>query len=296
MRSLFTDLAMEAYSALNESERSGIEAEEEESGGITVTRVQISSAEAAKRMKRGQGVYITIAQPELPHMEAEEKKAFAEKISECLTELIPKDGCVLAVGLGNRRMTADTLGSRVCEKLLITRHLTGMKLTKAPLRAVCSITPGVLGQTGLESAELTAALVKRFSPACVIAIDALAAQSPERICTTVQLANSGISPGSGVGNHRTGLSEEALGIPIIAIGVPMVVYSSAIARNALTGLLGGEGGEYAQEIDELCRQASVVTPREVDALVESVSETLAWGINMALQPDISGEEAAILMQ
>ncbi|MDD3882974.1 MAG: GPR endopeptidase [Eubacteriales bacterium] len=161
----------------------------------------------------------------------------------------------------------------------------------------------MLGQTGLESAEMIAALVKRFSPSCVIAVDALAAQSPERICTTVQIANSGISPGSGVGNHRTGLTEEALGVPVIAIGVPMVVYSSAIARTALTGLLGGEDGEYKREIDELCRQAAqaqagemVVTPREVDALVESVSDTLAWGINMALQPDISGEEIALLMQ
>ncbi|MDD2649355.1 MAG: GPR endopeptidase [Eubacteriales bacterium] len=141
MRSLFTDLAMEAYGALAQAERGGIETEESESGGASITKVRILSDEAAKKMKRGKGVYITIAQPELPRMEAEERKALSKQLAKCLSELLPKAGCVLTVGLGNRRMTADALGSRVCEKLLVTRHLAGMNLTKAPLREVCSITP-----------------------------------------------------------------------------------------------------------------------------------------------------------
>ena len=172
------------------------------------------------------------------------------------------------------------------------------------MRSVCALAPGVLGVTGMETAEVIRGIVKNVSPAAVIAIDALAARESSRICSTIQLTDTGIMPGSGVGNHRTGLNEETLGVPVIAIGVPMVVYATVIARDALELMVKdmGMGNEKQDAImEELIEKTlhhplgdMVVTPREVDAMVGKVARIIADGINAAVQKELSEEELTVL--
>ena len=220
--------------------------------------------------------------------------------------LLPPFGDVLVIGLGNRRITADALGSHVLESLLITRHMkdvTPDELT-GRLRGVCAIAPGVLGVTGMETAEMVLGITQRVRPAAVIAIDALAARESGRICTTIQVTDTGIRPGSGVGNHRMEISRETLGVPVIAIGVPMVVYAAVIARDALSLLVRDMGlseEEHAQAMDALVTKVTaeglgelVVTPREVDEMVGRVAQIIALGINIALQKRLSEEEILLL--
>ena len=215
-----------------------------------------------------------------------------------MKSLLPREGEVLVVGLGNRNVTADALGTRVVERMLVTRHLRQAmaRELRGRLRGVSAIAPGVLGLTGIETAELCRGLVRHVRPSAVIAIDALAAFESERICTTVQITDTGIEPGSGVGNHRLGLTEETLGVKVIAVGVPMVVYASTIARDAMARLIDEYGllaRGHEEAAQQLLRQVSegflgdmVVTPREIDELVLHVAALLSDGINQALQPDI----------
>ena len=210
------------------------------------------------------------------------------------------------VGLGTRRMTADALGSRVLEGLLITRHMKEITLDslKGRLRGVCAVAPGVLGVTGMETAEVVHGVVERVRPAAVIAVDALAARESSRIGTTIQVTDTGILPGSGVGNHRMGLTKESLGVPVIAIGVPMVVYAAVIARDALGLLLQDMGmaeEEHEQAMDAMIAKViqqgmgeMVGTPREVDELVGRVARVLSDGLNFALQARLSEEEITAL--
>lgn len=210
------------------------------------------------------------------------------------------EGEVLVVGLGNRHVTADALGTQVIERLMVTRHLRGSlaRETLGKLRGVSAIAPGVLGVTGIETAELCKGLVSHIKPSAVIALDALAAFDSKRICSTIQLTDTGIDPGSGVGNHRLGLSQATLGVPVIAIGVPMVVYASTIVRDVLFGVLESYHIEQTEKesVGQLLRQHSdnllgemVVTPREIDEMVVSVAEILAKGVNQALQPRLDEE-------
>ena len=169
---------------------------------------------------------------------------------------------------------------------------------------MCAVAPGVLGVTGVETAEVVKGIVEHVHPAAVIAIDALAARESSRICTAIQITDTGIRPGSGVGNHRAGLTKETLGVPVIAIGVPMVVYASVIARDALGLLLqdiGMDGEAHAQAVDTLIEKLArqglgelVVTPREVDELVGRVGRIIADGLNLAFQPHLSEEEIQLL--
>ena len=172
------------------------------------------------------------------------------------------------------------------------------------LRGVCAVAPGVLGITGIETAEMVKGVVEHTRPAALIAIDALAAREANRICTTIQVTDTGILPGSGVGNHRLGITRETMGIPVIAIGVPMVVYASVIARDGLSMLLDDMGMDqeaHEPAIEALVKKISarelgdmVVTPREVDVLVGRVASIIAEGLNMALQPRLSEEEISLL--
>ena len=299
-----TDLAMESRELAGGLP--GIAAHSRQRGAIEETHVRIETEEAAQALEKAQGNYITLAHPGLVWCPAKERREMARAISEGLNNLLPPTGDLLVVGLGNRYMTADALGSRVLEDLLVTRHLKDIpdESLQDRLRGVCAVAPGVLGVTGLETAEVVQGVVEHVHPAAVIAIDALAARESSRICTTVQITDTGIRPGSGVGNHRAGLTRETLGVPVIAIGVPMVVYASVIARDALSLLLqdiGMDENEHAQAMDtliaKLTRQGMgelVVTPREVDEMVGMVARILADGLNMALQPRLSEEEIQVL--
>lgn len=305
MRSLRTDLAMESFSGRQNIQ--GVRIDTLKEKDITQTTVHIDSPEAAEEFKKPCGVYITIQSKNLPELGADIDKRLLSKIHGTLRTLLPASGDVLVIGLGNRHMTADALGAKVVEMIVVTRHLKEAvsETIKKRLRGVCAAAPGVLGVTGIETAEVVKGLIERVKPSAVIAVDALAAMACERICTTVQITNTGISPGSGVGNHRLGLNRETLGIPVIAIGVPMVVYAATIARDAIASIskeLLNDQGPAEVMLDTLFAQLDsgpmgemVVTPREIDALVAQIARTLALGINKALQPMLSDEEITQMM-
>ena len=267
-------------------------------GNVKHTRIRIENDRAADLLGRRKGQYITVECPDLPHCDAKKRDLISRMVALGLRGMLPPEGEVLVVGLGNRNVTADALGTRVVERLLVTRHLrqTMAREMRGKLRGVSAIAPGVLGLTGIETAELCRGLVRHVRPAAVIAVDALAAFESERICTTVQITDTGIQPGSGVGNHRLGLTEDTLGVKVIAVGVPMVVYASTIARDAMTRFVDSYGDlEPGQEeaAERLLRQAAesflgdmVVTPREIDDLVLSVASLLSDGVNQALQPQV----------
>ena len=230
-----------------------------------------------------------------------------DRLAQTLAGMLPELGAVLVIGLGNRRITADSLGPRVVDGVLVTRHMrenTPASL-KGRLRAVSAVAPGVLGVTGMETADVVRGIVEHTRPEAVIAVDALAARETARICTTMQIADTGIQPGSGVGNHRLGLDEESLGVPVIAVGVPMVVYAATIARDALELLMedlapdgADQAGAAAALVDRVVARRLgdlVVTPREVDERVTRMADLLALGINRALQPRLDKDEIPALM-
>lgn len=299
-----TDLAMESRESAGSM--GGVICDRVFHDGIEETRVRVQTEAAARALQKEIGQYITLSMPDFSHAGVQERKALTESLARSVRELLPPFGDLMIVGLGNRRMTADALGSRVVDGLMITRHMEGVTLPEltARLRGVCAIAPGVLGVTGMETAEVVLGLVEHVRPAAVIAIDALAARESRRICTTVQITDTGIRPGSGVGNHRVGLNRETLGVPVIAVGVPMVVYASVIARDALS-LLMAESGEDSDVHEEAVNAMIgkvvesemgelVVTPREVDELLGKVAAVIADALNMALQPRLTREEILLL--
>ena len=300
MRGFRTDLAMECIGE-NDGRMDGVQVSTHRVGDITHTRIRIETESAAELLGRGKGEYVTLECSDLPTCEARRRDALSKMMAHDIKRLLPQDGEVLVVGLGNRNVTADALGTRVVERMLVTRHLhqaiTGELQGK--LRGVSAIAPGVLGLTGIETAELCRGLVQHVQPAAVIAIDALAAYETQRICTAIQITDTGIQPGSGVGNHRLGLTKETLGVKVIAVGVPMVVYASTIARDAMSRLIDSYGvfdSGHEDAAQRLLRQVAegflgdmVVTPREIDELVLNVASLLADGLNRALQPAVDAE-------
>lgn len=297
MRGFRTDLAMECVGEGN-GQIDGVRVNTHRIGGITHTRIRIEQESAAELLGRCKGEYLTLEYRELPHCDTRTREVLSCMIAQGVRSMLPKEGEVLVVGLGNRNVTADALGTRVVERMLVTRHLrqTVAGELRGKLRGVSAIAPGVLGLTGIETAELCRGLVRHVRPTAVIAIDALAAYETDRICTTVQITDTGIEPGSGVGNHRLGLTQDTLGVRVIAVGIPMVVYASTIARDAMARLIDEHGlfeAGHEEAAAELLRQVSdgflgdmVFTPREIDELVISVADLIADGLNRALQPDV----------
>ncbi len=290
---IHTDLAMEAResnSALN-----GVSEERTDNEHYSVSRIKIDTDEAASALQKSKGLYITIEAPDLVLREPELIKAVTEALSAELTGLIDKGGAsdtVLVVGLGNRAVTPDALGPKTAEKILVTRHIKQYMPDAIPngVRSVCAVSPGVLGVTGIETMEVIQGIVERSKPSLIIAIDSLSSRRTERIASTIQLCDAGIQPGAGVGNIRSGLDEASLGIPVIAVGVPLVVYASTISRDTI-GLIASELGLLGNEekIKELAAKAIsektgelIVTPKEIDSLIECTSTILADGINMCL--------------
>ena len=290
---IHTDLAMEAResnSALN-----GVSEERTDNEHYSVSRIKIDTDEAASALQKSKGLYITIEAPDLVLREPELIKAVTEALSAELTGLIDKGGAsgtVLVVGLGNRAVTPDALGPKTAEIILVTRHIKQYMPDAIPngVRSVCAVSPGVLGVTGIETMEVIQGIVERSKPSLIIAIDSLSSRRTERIASTIQLCDAGIQPGAGVGNIRSGLDEASLGIPVIAVGVPLVVYASTISRDTI-GLIASELGLLGNEekIKELAAKAIsektgelIVTPKEIDSLIECTSTILADGINMCL--------------
>lgn len=274
-----TDLALEAVADSGLS--SDITQEVSQAGEATITRIVVGSERAAREIGKPPGTYITVEVPPLSDNE-ELLEQHAQAIAGELRGLLPKEGTVLVIGLGNSSITPDALGPQAADMVLATRHIRGefaRSMGLDDLRPTAVLTPGVLGQTGVESGEMAAGLCSAVKPAAVIAVDALAARSLSRLGCTVQLCDTGISPGSGVGNNRRALTEELLGVPVIGMGVPTVVDAATIARE-LTG-------DAAADIVNPRGASMIVTPREVDLVIRRAARLVAMAINAALQPEYS---------
>ena len=298
-----TDLALEAHQQAREIEQteiSGVSSEEEGNDDVRITRVRITSQEAADKLGKPVGTYITIEAPALLQNDAQICRRTSEAIKNELSALISdiNPSLTMVAGLGNSDITPDSIGPKTIRSLLITRHLFAefsAEFTEG-LSPVCAVAPGVLGITGIETGEIVKGIIERVKPNMLIAIDALASRSMNRVSTTVQIANTGISPGSGVGNSRKSLTQQDLGIPVIAIGVPMVVDAISIAADAVDDILEKSGTQMDENqkynmISETFRNNSmIVTPKDIDAIAERISNVLSQGINQALQPNIPIDE------
>ena len=246
-----TDLALEARESVNEEESKlrGVSVEEhyEEEADLRITKVTIDTKNAEKMLGKPMGVYVTMEAPAMVEPDDDYHREISEALAEELLKMMPQEQeeqSVLVVGLGNREVTADALGPQVIDNLLITRHVV-KNYGKAAynctrMNLVSSIEPGVMAKTGMETAEIISGVVKETGPDVLIVVDALAARSTRRLNRTIQITNTGIQPGSGVGNHRNALTQETLGVPVIAIGIPTVVDAATIVGDALEKLMSGE--------------------------------------------------------
>ncbi len=284
-----TDLALERHEILN-THLQGVRIKKTEDEECTKTYMEILNEDAAKKLGKGVGKYITLEMLNFSDDAPVSQKRLSA-VTESLKELIPPgEGCVLVAGVGNALMTSDSLGPETASKIIATRHI-GAEMKKAAglnsLQSVAAVSTGVLGQTGIESGEYIECICHRVMPKCVISIDALAAGSVSRLGTTIQMSNTGIAPGSGIGNKRKRIDEELLGVPVIAVGVPTVVDAFSLASE----LKGASQGAFAPE--EL--KGLIVASKDVDLLVKNASYLLALSINCALQPSLTAKEIYALM-
>jgi len=286
-----TDLALEARELLAETgekltELPGVRAREERWGDWLLTRVQVLDEEGARHLGKPVGDYITLELQREAAGTAEDIHLLPGLLAQQLRALLPSQGTVLVAGLGNRRLTADAVGPLTLEQLLVTRHLQGEEIFSS-LRPVAAIEPGVLAVTGCETAEFLQGLVEKLRPAALVVVDALAARRPHRLCRSVQIGSSGLTPGSGVGNHRQALNEETLGIPVIAVGVPTVVETATLLLDALE--------QAGAPLPEKLPRGSFVTPEDIDLQVERLGRFLGRGITLALQPALTEEDLTALL-
>ena len=292
-----TDLAIESASNIDVKNLKGIKQKIEKTEELTITEIKIEEEEAAKSLGKPTGSYITIEFPSL----SKSCKNLEEKIkivSEKIQKLVPKDGLVFVVGLGNSSITPDALGPKVIESVLATRHLKKeiKELSDlSNLRAVTALAPGVLGQTGIEVVEIISSICKSIKPNAVIVIDALAAKELYRLGTTIQISSTGILPGSGVGNKRPAINKETIGVPVISVGIPTVVDALNLVSHFFESL-DNNLNEGKSSLDYLHKEAKsmIVTPREIDLLIERSAEITSMAINLALQPLYSFEELKFL--
>ena len=297
-RRIRTDLALETTERFAEenAEIRGVEVHEEydEEKDVRTTVVKIVTENGAKSMGRPQGTYITIESEELLHDDDDNENlllCICEELERMVKGLREKR--VLIAGLGNRHVTSDSLGPRMVEEIFVTRHYENEFgrdfMKKHQYGNVSAIAPGVMGQTGMEAGEVLKGVVEKTHPELVIVVDALAARSLSRVCTTVQLTDTGISPGSGIGNVRRALSKETLGVPVVAVGIPTVVDARTIISDHLEQVLTKQGyleWEREQFIREVLQEETknlFVTPKNVDESVRILAKGLAKVMNYCLQ-------------
>jgi len=315
-----TDLALEAHEFIKSktaAEIPGVASETVQEDGIAISRITVQNEAAAQQLGKKPGNYITLEAPKMRTRDTELHDRLSEVLARELLNLAPLpqnlEETVLVVGLGNWNVTPDALGPQVIKELLVTRHMFQMRnrALGEGYRSVCAISPGVLGLTGIETSEIIQSLVDRVKPSLVIVIDALAAHRLARLHTTIQIADSGINPGSGVGNNRRGISRETLGVPVIAIGVPTVVDASTIAGEAMEAMVESfkrgrgtvglaislEGQDWDQRqmlIREVLNPYTggtlMVTPKEIDTFIEDIALTIGTGLNAALHPKVMASD------
>lgn len=253
--------------------------------GFAVHEVRILSEDAAREIGKPQGRYLTLELDALIRREEDAFPRACKALSTLLRELLPRpnDGPVLIAGLGNRMITPDAIGPQTADHVIATRHLVAQSPDIfADWRPVSALAPGVLGQTGVETGEVICGVLDRVRPAAVIAVDALAAGRLSRLLRTVQLADTGITPGAGVGNARTALNKETLGVPVIAVGVPTVVDGATLAHEISSQL----GQPACEALDDLS-QPVMITTRDIDREVADISRMIGYAVNMALHPHLS---------
>lgn len=286
-----TDLALERQELLGKEDLQGIVSETEEKDRVRITRIEIRTEEASRRLSKPIGNYVTVEVPPFS-TDAEIFDGRLETLSQLLDKMLPEKGTVLVVGLGNVSITPDALGPKSAGYILATRHISD-ELKKSigfeKMRSVASLSPGVLGQTGIETGEIIRGVVDRIKPSAVITVDALASRNLSRLGCTVQMSDTGISPGSGVGNARKRLDEKTLGVKVISIGVPTVVDGATLAHD----LIDKEKSKSYSVLPE--SEQMMVTPKEIDLLIERASKLVGMAINCALQSDMSPEDIMSLV-
>jgi spore protease len=288
-----TDLALEAREGVRGDARkmSGVRVDEYvgAKGEVHVTKVYIDTKNAARVLRKPIGTYVTMEAPAMSEAEDASREMVSECLAQELCKILPdqkREGSVLVVGLGNREVTADSLGPRVVDTLLITRHLVkayGAAYPSESKYQVSALEPGVMAKTGMETAEIVQGVVKETAPDMIIAVDALAARSIRRINRTIQITNTGIQPGSGVGNHRSPLTQDNLGIPVIAIGVPTVVDAATIVNDVLEQRIAGNAARESFRMPHMPELNNMyMTGKDVDAVIKRVGLVVSEGINLAL--------------
>lgn len=277
-----TDIALERHELLNDNECEGVIFNQEKTEKAVITTIEILDERGEKALGKSKGKYITIDLPEFSH-ESELLDSRLTAITKTIKDLLPQNAqTILVAGLGNESITPDALGPFCAKQIFATRHIEKslQKTLELPtLRPVVAVSTGVLGQTGIETAEYIKGIANIVDPDAVIVIDALASRKISNLGKTVQLSNTGISPGAGVGNYRKAIDKSTLGIPVISMGVPTVVDGRTIVHD-----LTKNQAELPNEADEL-----MVTPRDIDSIIDRAAKLLALSINCALQPDFQPE-------
>ena len=295
-----TDLALEAAQLWRENageaaELPGVESAEELREGYPVTTVRILDGRGAQALGKPAGTYITLELDGLARRESDAFGRAARALAAELAPLLPRDprAPALVVGLGNRAITPDNIGPKAADHTMVTRHL----VERVPehfgaFRPVAALAAGVLGTTGVESGQLVRAVAERIRPACVLCVDALAARSIRRVCRTVQVADTGITPGSGVGNAREALNADTLGVPVIAVGVPTVVDAATLTRDVLAQ--AGRDGLEPDALDGI-GGSLIVTPKDIDTQVHDLAKVIGYGINLALHPGLTIQDVELFL-
>ncbi len=290
-----TDLALEAHQLWQENTGkttllSGVQAQDRVREGFSVSTVRILDQQGSDALGKPPGTYVTLTLDETNRMERGAFSRAVRAVAQELSPMLPEENFhspVLVAGLGNRAITPDAIGPKAQEYILVTRHLVEQLPQQfSSFRPVASVSTGVLGNTGMESGEIVESLCRSLKPCCVLVVDALASRSTERLCRTIQLADTGITPGSGVGNHRHALTKETLGVPVIAIGVPTVVDGATLAADLL------DLDEPPQLQGE---RKLLVTPKDIDSQVTELSRIIGYAISAALQPGLTVEDLEMML-
>lgn len=301
MNEVRTDLAIEAHEMCSKEKAednhyNGIDVSEYEKEGVYVTVIKVKNEDGAKILSKPIGTYATIEAPDVKYSD-EVYEATCSEIAAQIKKMchITENTKTLVVGLGNKMITPDALGPGVISKLMITNHIknSSFEYLDDSYSSVCGIVPGVLGTTGIETLDIIKGVIDKVKPELVICVDALAARSMERVSSTFQISDTGITPGSGVENKREGINEKSLGVKVIAIGVPTVVDATTIAIDSIEYVAGKNKNLSANKDsfirDMLTENAKnmIVTPKDIDLVIERASRTVANGINLALHKNLT---------
>lgn len=282
------DRAMTALAREKEGELDGIVFREKKMGDIRISTIEIRTDEGEKQLGRPIGNYVTISFPTAANLGYAEFLALCDAVAREIRSLCGEKKRILVCGIGNGAFAADALGVIAARHVLVTHHLKEMMSPHMDAFAdIAAITPGIMAKTGMETADMVKGAVETVRPDAVLVIDALAAREADRLARTIQLSNTGLSPGSGLGNYRSALNERTLGVPVVSIGVPTVVDTATLVYDALSG----------KDIDESALKklsGFFVAPKEIDVIAENLGKLIGYAINRAFHGDFPYEEMAMM--